>query len=75
MNNNQLTDQQIKELFFELVLKEKAYIEDVDCDGKSYATIAGDIFDEDFAEYLDSIGFWEESPSVEAWHEYHERGF
>ena len=75
MNNNQLTDQQIKELFFELVLKEKAYIEDVDGDGKNYATIAGDIFDEDFAEYLDSIGFWEVSPSVEAWHEYHERGF
>jgi hypothetical protein len=75
MNNNELTDQQIKELFFELVLKEKAYIEDVDCDGKSYATIAGDIFDEDFNEYLDSIGFWEESPSVEAWYDYHERGF
>ena len=67
MNDNQLTNQQIKELFFEIVLKEKAYIEDVDCDGKSYATIAGDIFDEDFNEYLDSIGFWEELPSVEAW--------
>lgn len=75
MNNNELTDQKIKELFFELVLKEKAYIEDVDCDGKNYATIAGDIFDEDFNEYLDGIGFWEELPSVEAWHEYHERGF
>lgn len=75
MNNNQLTNQQIKELFFELVLKEKAYIEDVDCDGKNYATIAGDIFDEDFNEYLDSIGFFEPSPSVEAWHDYHERGF
>ena len=75
MNDNHLTNQQIKELFFELVLKEKAYIEDVDCDGKSYATIAGDIFDEDFNEYLDSISFWEESPSVEAWRNYHERGF
>ena len=75
MNNNQLTNQQIKELFFEIVLKEKAYIEDVDCDGKNYATIAGDIFDEDFNEYLDSIGFWEESPSVEAWREYNEGGF
>ena len=32
MNNNQLTDQQIKELFFEIVLKEKAYIEDVGYD-------------------------------------------
>lgn len=75
MNNNQLTNQQIKELFFEIVLKEKAYIENVDCDGKSYAIIAGDIFDEDFNEYLDSIGFFEPSPSVEAWHDYHERGF
>ena len=75
MNDNQLTNQQIKKLFFEIVLKEKAYIEDVDCDGKNYATIAGDIFDEDFAEYLDSIGFWEVSPSVEAWREYHEGGF
>ena len=56
-------------------MKENAYIEDVDCDGKSYATIAGDIFDEDFNEYLDSIGFWEESPSVEAWREYNEGGF
>lgn len=75
MNDNQLTNQQIKELFFEIVLKEKAYIKDVDCDGKSYATIAGDIFDEDFNEYLDSIGFFEPSPSVEAWHDYHEGGF
>lgn len=75
MNDNQLTNQQIKELFFEIVLKEKAYIKDVDCDGKSYATIAGDIFDEEFNEYLDSIGFFEPSPSVEAWREYHEGGF
>lgn len=75
MNNNQLTNQQIKELFFEIVLKEKAYIEDVDCEGKSYAAIAGDIFDEDFNDYLDSIGFFEPSPSVEAWREYHEGGF
>lgn len=75
MNNNQLTDQQIKELFFEIVLKEKAYIEDVDYDGKNYATIAGDIFDEDFNEYLDSVGFWEASPSVEAYREYNEGGF
>lgn len=75
MNNNQLTDQQIKELFFEIVLKEKAYIEDIDCDGKSYATIAGDIFDEEFNDYLDSIGFFEPSPSVEAWREYSEGGF
>ena len=42
MKNNQLTDRQIKELFFEIVLKEKAYIEDVDCDGENYATITGD---------------------------------
>ena len=75
MNDNQLTNQQIKELFFEIVLKEKAYIENVDCDGENYATIAGDIFDEDFNEYLDSIGFFEPSPSVEAWREYNEGGF
>ena len=75
MNNNELKDQQIKELFFELVLKEKAYIEDVDCDGKNYATITGDLFDEEINEYLDSIGFWEESPSVEAYREYNEGGF
>ena len=75
MNNNQLTDQQIKELFFEIVLKEKAYIEDVDCEGKNYATITGDSFDEDFNDYLDSIGFFEPSPSIEAWREYHEGGF
>lgn len=75
MNNNQLTNQQIKELFFEIVLKEKAYIEDVDCDSKSYATITGDSFDEEFNEYLDSISFWEESPSVEAYREYNEGGF
>lgn len=75
MNDNQLTNQQIKELFFEIVLKEKAYIENVDCDGENYATIAGDIFDEEFNEYLDSIGFWETSPSVEAWREYNEGGF
>ena len=56
-------------------MKEKAYIEDVDCDGKNYATITGDSFDEEFNEYLDSIGFWEESPSVEAWREYNEGGF
>lgn len=73
--NNQLTNQQIKELFFEIVLKEKAYIEDVDYDGKSYATITGDSFDEEFNDYLDGIGFWEESPSVEAWREYNEGGF
>lgn len=75
MNNKRLTDQQIKELFFEIVLKEKAYIEDVDCDGENYATITGDIFDEDFNEYLDSIGFFKPSPSVEAWREYNEGGF
>jgi|GEM_PF-890295 hypothetical protein len=69
MNNN-LTNQQIKELFFEIVLKEKTYTEDVDYEGKNYATIAGDIFDEEFNEYLDSIGFFEPSPSVEAWREY-----
>ena len=75
MNNNQLTNQQIKELFFKIVLKEKAYTEDVDCDGKSYATIVGDIFDEEFNDYLDSIGFFEPSPSVEAYREYNEGGF
>lgn len=75
MNDNQLTNQQIKELFFEIVLKEKAYTEDVDCDGKSYATITGDIFDEEFNEYLDQIEFWEESATVEAYREYNEGGF
>ena len=75
MNNNELTNQQIKELFFEIVLKEKAYIENIDCEGKNYATIAGDIFDEEFNDYLDSIGFFEPSPSVEAWREYNEGGF
>ena len=65
MKNNQLTDRQIKELFFEIVLKEKAYIEDVDCDGENYATITGDSFDDEFNDYLEQNGFWEESPSVE----------
>ena len=73
--NSQSTNQQIKELFFEIVLKEKAYIEDVDCDGENYATITGDSFDGEFNEYLDSIGFWEESPSVEAYREYNKGGF
>ena len=75
MKNNQLTDRQIKELFFEIVLKEKAYIEDVDCDGENYATITGDSFDDEFNDYLEQNGFWEESPSVEAWREYNKGEF